>query len=86
MNYLHAALLGLIQGLTEFLPVSSSGHLAITQYFLPGFEQPGLLFDVLLHFATTMAVVIYFREDILRLLTSFSAQTQRRAMTATQSG
>lgn len=71
MNYLHAALLGLIQGLTEFLPVSSSGHLAITQYFLPGFEQPGLLFDVLLHFATTMAVVIYFREDILRLLTSF---------------
>lgn len=71
MNYLHAALLGLIQGLTEFLPVSSSGHLAITQHFLPGFEQPGLLFDILLHFATTMAVVVYFRHDILRLLSAF---------------
>lgn len=71
MNIFHAALLGLIQGLTEFLPVSSSGHLAIAQHFLPGFEQPGLLFDVLLHFATTLAVVIYFRKDIWKLLTCF---------------
>ena len=71
MDILHAALLGLIQGLTEFLPVSSSGHLAIAQHFLPGFEQPGLLFDVLLHFATTMAVVIYFRKDIWKLLSCF---------------
>lgn len=71
MNILHAALLGLVQGLTEFLPVSSSGHLAIAQHFLPGFEQPGLLFDVLLHFATTMAVVIYFRKDIWKLLSCF---------------
>jgi len=71
MDYLHAMLLGLVQGLTEFLPVSSSGHLAITQHFLPGFEQPGLLFDVLLHFATTMAVVIYFRKDIWKLLSCF---------------
>lgn len=68
MDFLHATLLGLIQGLTEFLPVSSSGHLAIAQHFLPGFEQPGLLFDVLLHFATTMAVIIYFRTDIWKLL------------------
>ncbi len=71
MDTFHAILLGLIQGLTEFLPVSSSGHLAIAQHFLPGFEQPGLLFDVLLHFATTMAVVIYFRTDIWQLLTCF---------------
>jgi len=71
MDTFHAILLGLIQGLTEFLPVSSSGHLAIAQHFLPGFEQPGLLFDVLLHFATTMAVVIYFRKDIWQLLTCF---------------
>jgi undecaprenyl-diphosphatase len=71
MDILHATLLGLIQGLTEFLPVSSSGHLAITQHFLPGFEQPGLLFDILLHFATTMAVIIYFRKDVWKLLTCF---------------
>lgn len=67
MDILHASLLGLIQGLTEFLPVSSSGHLAITQHFLPGFEQPGVLFDVLLHVATTLAVILYFRHDLWRL-------------------
>lgn len=71
MEILHAALLGLVQGLTEFLPVSSSGHLAIAQHFLPGFEQPGLLFDVLLHAGTTLAVVIYFRQDIWKLLSCF---------------
>ncbi|MCW8860267.1 MAG: undecaprenyl-diphosphatase UppP [Deltaproteobacteria bacterium] len=71
MNTFSACLLGLIQGLTEFLPVSSSGHLAIAQHFLPGFEQPGLLFDVLLHAATTLAVVIYFRTDIWKLLNCY---------------
>jgi len=74
MNMLQAALLGLVQGLTEFLPVSSSGHLAIAQHFLPGFEQPGLLFDVLLHAATTLAVIIYFRTDIANLLTCYFRQ------------
>ncbi|HEY5673626.1 MAG TPA: undecaprenyl-diphosphatase UppP [Malonomonas sp.] len=71
MDILHAALLGLVQGLTEFLPVSSSGHLAIAQHFLPGFEQPGLLFDVLLHAATTLAVIIFFRKDVWKLLSCF---------------
>lgn len=71
MDIFSACLLGLIQGLTEFLPVSSSGHLAITQHFLPGFEQPGLLYDVLLHAATTLAVIIYFRSDIQKLLFCF---------------
>lgn len=71
MNYLYACLLGLIQGVTEFLPVSSSGHLAITQHFLPGFEQPGLFFDVLLHAATTLAVIIYFRKDVWNLLSCY---------------
>ncbi len=74
MSYIHSALLGLIQGLTEFLPVSSSGHLAITQHFLPGFDQPGLFFDVLLHAATTLAVVIYFRSDIWNLLRCYFHQ------------
>ncbi|MBN1141004.1 MAG: undecaprenyl-diphosphate phosphatase [Deltaproteobacteria bacterium] len=67
MSMLHALLLGLIQGLTEFLPVSSSGHLAIAQHYLPGFRQPGVLFDVLLHLATLLAVVLYFRADIAKL-------------------
>lgn len=68
MSIIPAIFLGLIQGLTEFLPVSSSGHLAIAQHFLPGFSQPGLLFDVLLHAATMAAVVLYFRHDLWALL------------------
>lgn len=68
MTIAHAILLGLIQGLTEFLPVSSSGHLAIAQHYLPGFAQPGLLFDVLLHAATMAAVILYFRRDLWALL------------------
>ncbi|MDT8421888.1 MAG: undecaprenyl-diphosphate phosphatase [Desulfuromonadales bacterium] len=70
MSYLYAIVLGLVQGLTEFLPVSSSGHLAITQHFLPGFEQPGLLFDVLLHAATMAAVLLFFRREVGQLLTA----------------
>lgn len=70
MTFLQAILLGAVQGLTEFLPVSSSGHLAITQHFLPNFTQPGVLFDVLLHLGTMIAVVIYFRRDLLRLATA----------------
>lgn len=68
MTILQAAFLGLVQGLTEFLPVSSSGHLAIAQHFLSGFEQPGLLFDVLLHAGTMAAVVLYFRRDLIKLV------------------
>ncbi len=70
MDLFSALLLGLLQGLTEFLPVSSSGHLVLTQHLLglKGSEQ--LAFDVLLHLATLLAVVIYFRRDIIRLSSS----------------
>ena len=61
-------LLGLVQGLTEFLPISSSGHLAIAQHFVPGFEQPGLLFDVVLHVGTLAAVCVYFWKDLAALV------------------
>ncbi len=57
--------LGLLQGLTEFLPVSSSGHLALAQNLIPGFEQPGVLLDVMLHAGTLIAVVLYFRADLV---------------------
>lgn len=60
-----AIILGVVQGLTEFLPVSSSAHLAIAQEFLPSFSQPGLLFDVIIHLGTTLAVIYYFRARIL---------------------
>jgi len=67
MLIFHSILLGILQGLTEFLPVSSSGHLVIAQSILPGFTQPGVFFDVILHLGTLFAVVVYFRKQILKL-------------------
>jgi undecaprenyl-diphosphatase len=65
-----AVLLGLVQGLTEFLPVSSSGHLALAQMLIPGFRQPGVLFDAMLHVGTALAVVWFERREIRRWLRS----------------
>jgi len=70
LNLWEGALLGVIQGLTEFLPVSSSGHLVIVQSFIKGFQQPGVVFDVMLHFGTLLAVLVFFRKDILDILIS----------------
>lgn len=67
MDILSAALLGFVQGITEFLPVSSSAHLVFVQSLIPGFTQEGILFDVLLHVATTFAVIFYFRKRLLNL-------------------
>lgn len=64
--YLYA-LLGLLQGLTEFLPVSSSGHLVIAQRLL-GLDPPGVVLEAVLHLATLCAVLIYFRRDLARLI------------------
>ncbi len=60
-------LLGAVQGLTEFLPVSSSGHLAVLQNYF-SFSGNRLFFDVMLHFATLLAVLVYFRKEILDYL------------------
>jgi undecaprenyl-diphosphatase len=65
MTLWQAALLGVLQGLTEFLPVSSSGHLALTQMLIPGFEQPGVVFDAVLHAGTAGAVVWFERRKIV---------------------
>lgn len=62
-----AVLLGIIQGLTEFLPVSSSGHLVVFQNLL-GFSEPELLFDSALHMGTLVAVCLYFRADLEQML------------------
>ena len=66
----HALILGVVQGLTEFLPVSSSGHLALAQALIPGFHQPGVFFDVMLHVGTLAAVVVFFRRDLIALVRS----------------
>ncbi len=67
MNLLHAILLGLVQGLTEFLPVSSTAHLTMVENLLLGQSMP-LAFDVLLHFGTLMALCVYFRAELLKIL------------------
>ncbi|HDL53726.1 MAG TPA: undecaprenyl-diphosphate phosphatase, partial [Proteobacteria bacterium] len=56
----NSILLGILQGVTEFLPVSSSGHLVLAQSILPGFSSPSAAFDILLHGGTLVAVIAYF--------------------------
>lgn len=68
MLLLRAIILGLVQGLTEFLPVSSSGHLVVVPYLL-GWEPPPLAFDVALHAGTLLAVMVYFAGDLWWLAT-----------------
>lgn len=67
MSILEAVILGLIQGLTEFLPISSSGHLVILQNLL-GIEKQGILFEVMVHFGTLLAVFFVFKDDIIKLI------------------
>lgn len=66
MTFLDALVLGIVQGLTEFLPVSSSGHLVMFEELL-GANQPGVAFDALVHGGTLLAVLIYFRRRIVEL-------------------
>jgi undecaprenyl-diphosphatase len=73
MTWWHALALGVLQGLTEFLPVSSSGHLALAQILIPGFSQPGVVFDAMLHVGTAMAVVWFERRQLRRWLSSLSS-------------
>lgn len=63
-------LYGLIQGLSEFLPVSSSGHLAILP-ILGEFKDPGIVFDLMLHIGTALAVICYFYKDLLQIISLF---------------
>ena len=68
MTLIQAILLGLIQGITEFLPVSSSGHLAIFQYIFEINTDTGMLFEVMLHLGTLAAVCVVFFKDIKKLV------------------
>lgn len=67
MSILDAVILGIVQGLTEFLPVSSSGHLVLFESFL-GLKESMLVFDIAVHWGTLTAVFIYFRKDIGALI------------------
>lgn len=72
MTVFEAIIQGIIQGATEFLPVSSSGHLSISKHLF-GIELPGILFDIMLHLGTLVAVVFVYRKLIWRLLKEFGS-------------
>ncbi|MBT3312324.1 MAG: undecaprenyl-diphosphate phosphatase [Desulfobacterales bacterium] len=74
MNFFQSVMLGVIQGLTEFLPVSSSGHLVLFQRLF-GLKEPELLFDVCLHIGSLVAVIIFFRKDIWAIIVSVIRST-----------
>lgn len=70
MTVFDAIIQGIIQGATEFLPVSSSGHLSISQHIF-GIELPGILFDIMLHLGTLIAVIFVYRDLVWRLMKEF---------------
>lgn len=72
MTIFEAIIQGIIQGATEFLPVSSSGHLSISKHLF-GIELPGILFDIMLHLGTLIAVVFVYRQLIWRLIKEFGS-------------
>lgn len=68
MNWIEAALLGLVQGLTEFLPISSSAHLRIVGEFMPNAADPGAAFTAITQLGTEAAVIVFFWRDIVRII------------------
>ncbi|MEJ7825341.1 MAG: undecaprenyl-diphosphate phosphatase [Solirubrobacteraceae bacterium] len=79
MNLLQAIVLGIVQGLTEFLPISSSGHLRIVPAFA-GWEDPGAAFSAVIQLGTMAAVVLYFRADLLRIVRTWLASLRDPAL------
>jgi undecaprenyl-diphosphatase len=72
VNLFEPAILGLVQGLTEFLPISSSAHMRIVGEFLPSATDPGATFTAITQIGTEVAVVVYFRRDIKRIIERWS--------------
>lgn len=70
MDIIQALVLGVIQGATEFIPVSSSGHLVLAPWLL-NWDSPGLVFDTVAHWGTLVAVLVYFRNDWWRLVSAW---------------
>ena len=83
MTVFQSILLGILQGIAEFLPISSSGHLAVAQRLF-GLQEVPLLFDIFLHLATLLAVVLYFRIKIWNLLKILGRWITRKPCTETE--
>jgi undecaprenyl-diphosphatase len=70
MDLWESFLLGLIQGITEFLPISSSGHLVLGQYFLGLQNDGGITYEIVVHFGSLVSITVYYRKEVLELLRS----------------
>ena len=77
MDMIQAVVLGLVQGLGEFLPISSSAHLVLVPWLMK-WADPGLTFDIALHVGTLIAVVVYFWKDWLKLLSKGLTKPKER--------
>jgi undecaprenyl-diphosphatase len=80
LDPIQAIVLAIVQGLSEFLPISSSGHLILVPHFF-GWQDQGLAFDVAIHMGTLLAVVSYFRVQLLAMLRAWLASLGRRPLT-----
>ena len=81
MDIIDALILGSLQGMTEFLPVSSSGHLVLGQHFM-GLSLPGNFFEVLVHLGTLCSVLVVFRTEILKLIQSIKSAESKIMLSA----
>ena len=79
MPSISSLILGLVQGLTEFLPVSSSGHLVLVSHLL-GYDSPGLVLETVVHLATTLVVIIYFRRRLWSILSGIRKDRSARRL------
>ncbi|MGA1845309.1 MAG: undecaprenyl-diphosphate phosphatase [bacterium] len=80
MGYAQPVILGIVQGLTEFLPVSSSGHLVLAERMLTNFQRPGVCLEILLHMGTLISLIAYFRGDLRAILADlFAAKGEKGA-------
>jgi len=85
IDYIQAIFLALIQGITEFLPISSSAHLALVP-LLTSWPDQGLAFDCVLHLGSLTAVVFYFRSDLARMASGFTITVKQRSISADRDG
>jgi undecaprenyl-diphosphatase len=85
VGILEAVILGVIQGIAEFIPVSSSGHLAIFETLFQ-IKEPAVLYNVLLHVATLLSILVYYRNEIFQILRSLKDEALRRRALASVEG
>ena len=78
MSWLHLVILALIQGLSEFLPISSSAHLILAPQLLGWPEDQGVLIDVMAHFGSLFAVIAYFHKDVAAMISGFFDLLKRK--------